>query len=95
MNRRRPAVNLAVMALGVLVSACHGYESTVRQRVAEDWHCPETSIQVKSVRQGTYQADGCGKTATFVCSWPDGGKRHCDDLAAAPGKSLPGTGVSW
>lgn len=95
MSQRGPAAALTTVILGVLVSACHGYESTVRQRVAEDWRCPEGSVQVKALGQGRYQADGCGRTASFACSWPDGGKRRCENLAAAPAKSLPGTGVAW
>jgi len=91
---RRRARLLLLAVLAVLGSACRGrgFEPTVRRSMSADAKCPEENVQVKSLTGGGYQADGCGKSAVYDCSWPEGGTRVCNRRGSPPAASLPGTG---
>jgi hypothetical protein len=82
---------LAVASLAVVASGCHGFEPTVKRSMSTEVRCPEEKIQVQALSGGAYQADGCGKSVTYECSWPEGGTRRCVRKGVAPGKQLPGT----
>lgn len=91
--KRSPTASL--LALGLLVvgtSACHGFQPSVRRAMSSDMKCPEDKIEVKELTGGSYQADGCGKSAVYECSWPEGGTRVCTRRGTPPPKALPGTG---
>jgi len=95
---RDPRTPLLVLAsLTVLVSACRGrgFEPTVRRSMSTEARCPEDKIQVKGLTGGVYQAEGCGKTATYDCWWPEGGTRECTRRGAAPEARMPGTDWRW
>ncbi len=83
---------LLLAALAVLTSACRGFEPTVRRSMSADAKCPEDKVEVKSLTGGGYQADGCGRSAVYDCTWPEGGTRVCSRRGAPPPPSLPGTG---
>jgi hypothetical protein len=89
--RERRSALLAVASLAVVAFACHGFAPTVKRSMSSDLRCPEEKIQVKSLSGGTYQADGCGKSATYECSWPEGGTRQCVRTGVPSEKRLPGT----
>jgi len=82
---------LAVASLAVFASACHGFEPTVKRSLSTEAKCPEDKITIKALSGGTYQADGCGKSAIYECSWPEGGTRQCIQKGVASGKQMPGT----
>jgi hypothetical protein len=88
---------LAVASLAFVASACRGrgFEPTVRRSMSADARCPEDKVQVKGLSGGVYQADGCGKTATYDCSWPEGGTRECTRRGTAPEAKLPGSDWRW
>jgi hypothetical protein len=92
--KRSPAASL--LALGLLsvgIAACHGFEPSVRRAMSADAKCPEDKIEVKGLPGSSYQADGCGKSAVYECSWPEGGARVCTRRGdPTPKKALPGTG---
>lgn len=91
--KRSPTASL--LALGLLVVgtfACHGFQPSVRRAMSGDLKCPEDKIEVKELTGGSYQADGCGKSAIYECSWPEGGTRVCTRRGTPPPKALPGTG---
>ena len=90
MRDRRTAL-LAVASLALVASACHGFEPTVKRSMSSDLRCLEEKIQVKALSGGIYQAEGCGKSATYECSWPEGGKRQCIRSGVPAEKRLPGT----
>ncbi|APR81078.1 Hypothetical protein A7982_06425 [Minicystis rosea] len=46
-------------------TGCTG-ASLVAARAAADLHCPEKDISVKSREMGAYDANGCGKHASYV-----------------------------
>ena len=92
MSRSRTAPLLVLGLLAAGVAACHGFEPTVRRSMSSDARCPEEKVVVKSLPGGGYQADGCGKSAVYDCSWPEGGTRVCARRGAPPPPSLPGTG---
>jgi len=89
---RRPA--LVLLGLTALVCACRarGFEPSVRRAMSADAKCPEEQIQVKGLTGGGYQADGCGKSAIYDCTWPEGGTRTCNRRGAPVAPGLPGTG---
>ena len=90
---RSPSVGLAVLGLlAVGICGCHGFEPTVRRGMSVEARCPEDKVEVKPLGEGAYQANGCGKSTVFDCSWPEGGARRCTPRGVAPSKSLPGTG---
>lgn len=60
--------------------------------MAAEAPCPPEKVQVKSLSGGAYQAEGCGKTTTYDCSWPEGGKRTCTRRGVPPAATRPGTG---
>lgn len=39
----------------------------VKIRAANDFRCPEESVEVESVGGSGWRATGCGQTATYVC----------------------------
>ncbi len=91
--KRSRAAQLVLLALAAVgTAACRGFEPTVKRSMAADAKCPEDKIQVKSLTGGGYQADGCGKSGVYDCSWPEGGTRSCDRRGAPPRPGLPGTG---
>ena len=63
---------IILAAATVLVSACTGMTSVVQSRMAADYHCPADTVTVTRLPGSAYRADGCGHTATFVCTLPDG-----------------------
>jgi hypothetical protein len=90
---RSPTARLAVLGLLAIGAAgCHGFEPTVRRSMSTDAKCSEDKIAVKSLSAGGYQAEGCGKSAVYDCSWPEGKSRSCTPRGAPPPPSLPGTG---
>jgi len=87
--------NATLVGLGLLAMAldgCHGFEPTVRRSMSADMKCPEDKVTVKTLPEGGYQADGCGKSVAYDCSWPEGKPRSCTPRGTPPPKSLPGTG---
>ncbi len=92
--RRRGAPFLVLAALAMLATACRdrGFEPTVRRSMSADAKCPEDKVEVKGLTGGGYQADGCGKSAVYDCTWPEGGTRSCNRRGAPPPPSMPGTG---
>ena len=88
---RHPA--LVFLGLTALLCACRGrgFEPSVRRAMSADAKCPEEQVQVKGLTGGGYQADGCGKSATYECSWPEGGTRQCVRTGVPSEKRLPGT----
>lgn len=90
---RSPTARLVVLGLlAVGISACHGFEPTVRRGMSFDAKCPDDKIEVKPLGGGEYQASGCGKSVVYDCSWPEGGTRTCTPRGAPTPRSLPGTG---
>lgn len=90
---RSPTARLVVLGLlAVEIAACHGFEPTVRRGMSVDAKCPEEKIEIKPLGGGGYQANGCGKSVVYDCSWPEGGTRTCTPRGAPPPRSLPGTG---
>ena len=90
---RTPTAALVVLGvLAVGTAGCHGFEPTVRRGMSFDAKCPEDKIEVKPLGEGWYQADGCGKSMVYDCSWPEGGARTCTPRGVQPKRSLPGTG---
>lgn len=58
------------VAAALVLAGCHSTAvEVVRSQAATDLACPEAKIQVKpdAKEKGTYQADGCGKNATYAC----------------------------
>lgn len=92
MSRSRTAPLLALGLLASATAACHGFQPTVRRSMSADAKCPEEKIEVTPLPAGGYQAEGCGKTAVYDCSWPEGKPRSCTRRGAPPPPSLPGTG---
>ncbi len=92
MSDRRAAL-WVLATVAVLASACRGrgFEPTVRRSMSTDAKCPEDKIEVKGLTGGVYQADGCGRTAVYDCSWPEGGVRVCTRRGAPPAPGRPGT----
>jgi len=82
---------LVVALLAVVSAGCHGFEPTVRRSMSADLRCPEEQIKVQPETGGVYQTEGCGKTATYDCWWPEGGTRTCVRRGAPSEKRLPGT----
>jgi len=90
---RSPIARLLLLGLlAVATAGCRGFEPTVRRTMSVDAKCPEDKVEVKPLAGGGYQADGCGKSAVYECSWPEGGTRSCTRRGAPPPPSLPGTG---
>ena len=59
------------LALSLPLAACHSTAAEVVQSQAStDLACPEAKVQVKpdAKEKGTYEADGCGKKATYACA---------------------------
>jgi ferric-dicitrate binding protein FerR (iron transport regulator) len=63
-----PILAVAV-ALALATAGCHSTAvEVVQSQATTDLACPQGKIQVKPAgEKGTYQADGCGKKATYVC----------------------------
>ena len=40
----------------------------MRARAADEWNCPESSIQVTEAGQNAYRVTGCGRSAYYDCS---------------------------
>jgi hypothetical protein len=66
---RAPGVPILALALPLATAACHSTAAEVVQSLATtDLACPAKKIQVKpAAEKGTYQAEGCGKRATYEC----------------------------
>jgi hypothetical protein len=86
---------LLMLAAVAGLTGCKGFTPTVRRTMSWNAQCPEDKIEVKELRNGVYQATGCGKTGTFACWWPDGGNRTCIQQGVPAPKQLPGTGTGW
>lgn len=59
------------VAAALAVVGCHSTAvEVVRSQASTDLACPEAKIQVKAdaKEKGTYEADGCGKNATYACA---------------------------
>ena len=75
MNRWRRILTPVVFV--VLGTGCILPEDIVRQRFAADTSCVERQIAVKDLPGSAYRADGCGLSATYVCTVEDGSTRAC------------------
>jgi hypothetical protein len=66
-TKRSAAILLFAIALAT--TGCHSTAAEVVQSEAStDLACPQKKIQVKpAAEKGTYQAEGCGKKATYEC----------------------------
>jgi len=70
---------LAATVLGLMISGCDqdatNYEPQVRALAAAEMHCEPDSVQITPIhdRHGTHTfvCDGCGCTATYICSYKD------------------------
>jgi len=63
--------------LVVLGSGCVLPQDIVRQRFTADTSCAEPQIAVKELPGSAYRADGCGLSATYVCTVEDGSTKAC------------------
>jgi hypothetical protein len=61
---------LSLLAFGLL--GCSGLEGAVRDRMAADTGCSADDVHVSRLPASAYRAVGCGRTATYVCTLPDG-----------------------
>jgi hypothetical protein len=80
-------MRVAVVAGLLLVPVSMGRASLpgrVRERAANEFHCPEDSIEVEDLGSGGYRATGCDVTATYVCA------RTLDALPAPTRDQLDG-----
>ena len=75
------------LLVAFLLCACKS-SSTVggmRARAANEWDCPEGSIDVSNQGQNLYRVIGCGRTALYECSGgsapPPGGPVQSDPVA--------------
>lgn len=92
MNRFSGGSYLGLGLLALALAGCHGFEPTVRRSMSGDMQCPEDKVDVKPLPGGGYEASGCGKSAVYDCSWPEGKPRSCTPRGTPLPKSLPGTG---
>jgi hypothetical protein len=62
-------MRVLALALGLVTAGCHSTSvEVVQSHAATDFACPEKKVQVKPAgEKGTYQAEGCGKKATYEC----------------------------
>ena len=62
---------VVALALALCTAGCHSTAAEVVQSQAStDLACAPAKIQVKpdAKEKGTYEADGCGKKATYACA---------------------------
>jgi hypothetical protein len=66
---RVPEAPILAIALALATTGCHSTAvEVVQSQASTDLACPEKKIQVKPAgEKGTYQAEGCGKKATYEC----------------------------
>jgi len=67
---------IALVAAGLL-SGCVLPMDIVRQRFTADTQCVEQSVQVSELPGSAYRADGCGLSATYVCTVQEGQVLAC------------------
>ena len=92
MKRSAPLLALGLLVLGTVACRGRGFEPSVRRAMSEDAKCPEDKVVVKGLPEGGYQAEGCGRSGVYDCTWPEGGARVCSRRGAPPPRGLPGTG---
>ncbi|HET9156776.1 MAG TPA: hypothetical protein VFN91_08925 [Myxococcaceae bacterium] len=59
-------------------------EGVVRDRMAADTGCAPEGITVERLPGNAYRASGCGRVATYACSYPTGGELTCIREAEPP-----------
>jgi hypothetical protein len=60
-----------------LLAGCVLPADLVRQRFSVDVQCAESSVQVAPLPANAYRAEGCGRTATYVCPVSEGATTSC------------------
>jgi hypothetical protein len=64
---KRGALRSAWLGLSLLACTPAYTPSGMKARAAEEWQCPESSIQVTNEGQSTFRVSGCGQSALYVC----------------------------
>jgi len=67
----------ALAAVFVSLCSCVGPSDIVRARMAEERNCSPDAITVHPLPGGTFRAEGCGSTETFVCTVQGGTTQSC------------------
>lgn len=63
------------LVIALFISACG--LSGLRRRAATEFECPEDSVTLDDIGGGAVRAEGCGKSAIYVCARDSGGIRQC------------------
>ena len=58
------------LALALATAACGGATTTPRIRVARDLGCTAEQTSVQRVSEYNWEVRGCGKVATYRCTYP-------------------------
>jgi hypothetical protein len=65
--RRRNWRRMAVLGVG-LASACVTPTQIAKDRLSEEYNCPENNIEVTPLAGNAFRATGCGYSATYDCT---------------------------
>lgn len=66
----RPVPSLAALAALFAVACGASATSTPRIRVARDLGCTAEQTTVQRLSEHRWEVTGCGRTATYVCTYP-------------------------
>lgn len=58
------------LSLALATAACGGATTTPRIRVARDLGCTAEQTSVQRVSEYNWEVRGCGKVATYRCTYP-------------------------
>ncbi|HVH43656.1 MAG TPA: hypothetical protein VM925_14975 [Labilithrix sp.] len=64
-----PSPRALLLTFALLTGAC-ATSSTPRIRVARDLGCTADLTQITRLTENRWQVSGCGRTATYVCTYP-------------------------